>query len=151
MSSDRALTINHISAIVDTYGAAAHPLPALIEMRRNLAVYLYRLSSHVKSVYGSKATTYVLRKYAIAREMVVAMETDRKAGGKPRPISQIETQTEALDMILQARKTEAEADSEWEQVRAVLDMGKQILSAMSQEISDLKTEKQNPSYSEPRA
>jgi len=151
MNSDLTLTINHIRAIVDTYSAGAHPLPALIDMRRELAVYLFRLTGHVKGAYGSKLRSNIVRKHAFYREIVVAMDRDKQALGKPRAMNAYEVETEAMDHVLQARKQEVEADAQWEEVRYVIDIAKQILASMQQEISDLKTEKQNPSYSEPRA
>jgi len=45
MNTDLRLTIDHIRSIVDTYHGGSHPLPALIDMRRELAVYLFRLPS----------------------------------------------------------------------------------------------------------
>jgi hypothetical protein len=146
MNSDLTLTINHIRAIVDTYSAGAHPLPALIDMRRELAVFLFRLTGHVKSSYGGKLKSYIRRKHGVARAIITAMEEDIKVMGKAKAMNYYDTATEALDHVRQAKTEEAEADAEWEQLRYTIDIAKQILAAMQQEISDLKTEKSNPSY-----
>jgi hypothetical protein len=146
MNNDLKLTIDHIRSLVDTYGAGAHPLPDLIEMRRDLAVYLFRLSSHVKSTYGGKLKSYIRRKHGVARAIITAMEEDIKVMGKAKAMNFYDTATEALDHVRQAKTEEAEADAEWEEVRLIVDLGKRILDSMSQEISDLKIEKSNPSY-----
>jgi hypothetical protein len=146
MNSDLTLTINHIRAIVDTYSAGAHPLPALIDMRRELAVYLFRLTGHVKGAYGGKLKSYIRRKHGVARAIITAMEDDIKVMGKAKAMNFYDTATEALDHVRQAKTEEAEADAEWEEVRLIVDLGKRILDSMSQEISDLKIEKSNPSY-----
>jgi len=146
MNTDLRLTIEHIRSIVDTYHGGAHPLPALIDMRRELSVYLFRLTSHVKSTYGQKLHRNIVRKYAFYREITVAMEKDRQALGKPRAMNQYETQTEAMDHVLQAKKDEAEADAQWEEVRHVIDLGKQVIAAMQQEIADGRHEKQNAHF-----
>jgi hypothetical protein len=144
--SDLRPTIDHIRALVDTYSADHHPLPELIQMRRELSVFLFRLTAFVKETYGAKLHRNILRKYAYYREIIVAMDKDKKALGKPRAMNAYEVETEAMDGVLQAKKAEAEADAAWEEVRHIIDLGKQVLQSMQQEISDLKIEKSNPSY-----
>ena len=123
MNSDRTLTIKKIRELVDEYGNGAHPLPTLIELRRELAVYLFRLGSHVKDAFGRKGYQNAFRKYAFYREIATAIEKDKAALGKARAMNQYETQTEAMDSVLQAKKAEVDAEAEWEEVRATIDLG----------------------------
>jgi len=146
MNTDITLTIGHIRSLVDTYSGGSHPLPALIEMRRELAVYLFRLTGHVKSSYGGKLKSYIRRKHGVARAIITAMEEDIKVMGKAKAMNFYDTATEALDHVRQAKTEEAEADAEWEQLRYTIDIAKQILASMQQELADLRTEKSNPSY-----
>ena len=146
MNSDRTLTIQKIRDLVDEYHNGAHPLPTLMSLRREIAVMLFRLTSHIKAAYGKKGYASVLRKYAFAREVVAARDMDLKAGGKPRALNAIETSTEALDHVLQAKKAEVDAEAEWEEVKSVIDMGKQVLSSLQQEIADFRHEKSHTHF-----
>lgn len=146
MTTDLRLTIDHIRSIVDTYHEGAHPLPALIDMRRELAVYLFRLTGHVRSAYGQKLKSYIRRKHGVARAIITAMEDDIKVMGKAKAMNFYDTATEALDHVRQAKTEEAEADAQWEEVRHVIDLGKQVLAAMQQEIADGRHEKQNAHF-----
>lgn len=145
MDSKAQGIIDKMTALVDTYHAQHHELPALIEIRRDLAVQLFYLSSHVKQTYGRKALSYVLRKYAIAREIARAIEDD-KAATKKRPMNMLEAQTEALDHVLQRRKEETEREAEHELLSATIDSAKQVLSAMQQEIAVLAYEYKNSHF-----
>ena len=145
MDSKAQGIMDKITALVDTYHSQHHELPALIEMRRDLAVQLFYLSSHVKQVYGRKALSYVMRKYAIAREIARAIEDD-KAAVKKRPMNQLEAQTEALDHVLQRRKEETEREAEHEALTAAIDSTKQVLAAMQQEIAVLAYEYKNSHF-----
>lgn len=136
MNSDRTLTIQKIHTLVDTYHSGSHPLPVLMELRREIAVYTFRLSAHIKSAYIKKGYSNAARKWQFAREIVTAREKDAKAGGKPRALNAIEMETESLDYVLQAKKQEVEAEAEWEEVKSTIDLAKQVLSALMQEISD---------------
>jgi hypothetical protein len=141
MNSDRTLTIQRIRELVDEYHNGSHPLPQLMELRREVVVMLFRLTSHIKASYGKKAHANIIRKYAFYREMLTAMDRDKAALGKALALNQYEVRTEAMDAVLQAKKAEAEAEAEWEEVKSVIDMGKQVLSALSQEIADFRHEK----------
>ena len=136
MNTDLRLTIDHIRSLVDTYHGGAHPLPALIDMRRELSVYLFRLTSHVNSTYGQKLKSYIRRKHGVARAIITAMEDDIKVMGKAK----------AMNSVVQAKKDEADADAAWEEVRMVIDLGKKILDSMAQEIADGRHEKQNAHF-----
>ena len=140
-------TIRQMQAIVDTYHSQAHPLPSLIEMRRELAGLLFFLSGQVKATWVKKEVSHARRKWATSREIVAAMEQDLKAvGTKPRAMNRLEVETEALDHVLQAKKEQAEAEGEWEELRAMSRAAEQVLNAMQQEIADLRHEQNHSNY-----
>jgi CHASE3 domain sensor protein len=74
------------------------------------------------------------------------MKRDKEAMGKTRAMNLYETETEAMNSVVQAKKDEADADAQWEEVRHVIDLGKQILAAMQQELADMRHEKQNANF-----
>jgi hypothetical protein len=149
MNSDRTLTIAKIRELVDEYHNGAHPLPALIDLRREISVYLFRLTSHIRAAYGKKAHANIIRKYAFYREMLTAMDRDKQALGKALALNQYEVRTEAMDGVLQAKKAEADAEAEWEELKSTVDATKQVLASLQQEISDGKYEKQNANFQNP--
>lgn len=140
--SDRDTIIKEIDAIVDTYHSAEHPLPVLIELRRNLAVFSYRLAAHVKEVYGKAGLTYATRKFRIAEHIVGARNIDAKA-----PISFLETSALKIPAVMEAQKAEIEAEAEREGLIARIRAINNVLASLQQEIADLRAEKNNPSYS----
>jgi hypothetical protein len=147
MNSEAQRIIDHMTAVVDTYHSQHHHLPALIELRRDLAVHLFRLTAHIKQAYGKKSLSYVYRKYAIAREISRAIEEDKSAT-KKRPMNMLEAQTESLDHVLQRRKQETEDESDYELISSMIDSTKQVLSSMQQEIADLRHEQNHTNYME---
>lgn len=136
-----------MDAIVDTYHAQDHPLPVLIKLRRDLAVYLYRLTAFIKEHYEQKAFAGARRKWQYYRELVVAMDKD-VAAGKKAVMNHIEARTEALDAVLQGRKDEARADAAYDELRCRIDATKQVLAAMQQEIADGRHEKTTAHHQE---
>ena len=138
--TDYEKTLSAIRTVVDTYNIQAHPLPALIDMRRELTGHLIYLTSHVKPAFKRKEISAVQRKWQMSREIVVAMQNDLKAGGKATPMNKIEVQTEALDFVLQAKKEEAEAAATWEEVKETIRTVHAVLQAMSQEIANARQE-----------
>ena len=149
--SDREAAIQRIHALVDSYHSLSHPpdLGILYELRRELVVALFKLTSFVKGDYGKKGLSYVMRKYATAREISVAIDNDKKGlGSKPRPMNMLEVQTEALDHVLQTRKEEVAAEAEWEETVATIKSCDKALGAMMQEIADGRKERDYQSYLE---
>lgn len=134
--------LSEMTAIVDSYHAAVHPIGTLIDMRRMLAGWNWSLSTYVKQTYGSKALTYAKRKHDTAKYIVGEIERDEQTTGtKPRPMSRLEQQAEASQQVLDSRRAEALADAEYEGVKAMLFAAKEVLHAMSQEIADARDER----------
>jgi hypothetical protein len=144
--SDYEKTLYAIRGIVDTYYVQAHPLPALMHMRRELTGHLFYLTSHVKPAFKRKEISAVQRKWQMSREIVVALQNDLKAGGKSTPMNKIEVQAEALDFVLQAKKEEAEAAASWEEVKETIRTVHAVLQAMSQEIAHGRKENEYAGY-----
>lgn len=143
--------IEKVHALIDTYHAMPHPaeLRLLYEVRRDLTAAYSTLTRHVKQAYGSKALTYVYRKYAVAREIAKAQEDDAgKVKSSRRPFNALEVRTEALDHVLQRRKEEVEAEAQWEELEAVLKAADRALGAMSQELADGRRERDYQNYLE---
>lgn len=144
--SDYEKTLSAIRGIVDTYYVQAHPLTALMHMRRELTGHLFYLTSHVKPAFKRKEISAVQRKWQMSREIVVAMQNDLKAGGKATPMNKIEVQTEALDFVLQAKKEEAEAAATWEEVKEMIRTTHAVIQAMTQDIANARQESGYASY-----
>ena len=113
---------------IDAYHGLSHPAEpgALWELRRNL------------------------RKYAVAKEIASTLDADKRdKDRKPRPMNQLEVQTEALDFVLRAKKEQVEAEAQYEEVSEVLKSMDKILFALSQEIDDFLRERQYQRNTEP--
>lgn len=136
-----ATIISRMDALVDTYGTGQYDINALLDMRRELAVLLYALTAQVRSAYGNAAVSYARRKYAIAKEVVAARSVDAKAA-----MSLTEARAETLLTSQQHREAEAWAEAEKEALRSKIDMGKQVLAAMQQEIAHLAYEQKTTHY-----
>ena len=137
---------------IDAYHGLSHPAEpgALWELRRNLTVERFALSRTVKAGYIAKAYAYVLRKYAVAKEIASALDADKRdKDRKPRPMNQLEVQTEALDFVLRAKKEQVETEAQYEEVIEVLKSMDKILFALSQEIDDFLRERQYQRNTEP--
>jgi len=142
-TQERDQLLSDIDAIVDTYGSGEHPLPTLIELRRNLAVLGYRLSTHIKQVYGDAGMAYAVRKFTIAREILKARKID---ASKPPPMNVLEVTVMEVDEVKAAQKNEIDKDASKEDLRGRLDFIKQVLAAIQQEISVLSHEQKHAQY-----
>lgn len=144
--SDLSYIVSQCDALVDTYGSASHGLTSLLEMRRDLAVHMYRLTAHVKAAHGSAGITYGRRKFAIAKEVVAARRIDGKEA-----IALCEARAETLNSTQEQREAEVWAGAELETLKSKIDMGKQVLQAMQQEISVLAWEERTAHYQSAQA
>lgn len=142
--------LDKAKTLIDSYHGLPHPaeLATLWELRRNLTVERYNLSQLVKASYEGKALSYVMRKYNIAREMAAALELDRKAGGKLRPLSTIQAEVDALDSTFRDQKVQVEKEAAWEELIETSKAIEKILFSMSQEISDGVKERNYQQHSE---
>lgn len=139
--NDLTMIVSEIDAIVDTYGSQKYGLTTLLELRRSLAVFMYRLTAHVRKVHGNSGVTYARRKYAIAKEVVAAKRVDAKEA-----VALSEARAETLNTTQELREQEVWATAELETLKSKIDMGKQVLSAMQQEISVLSWEERTTHY-----
>lgn len=139
--TERERLISHMDAVIDTYHMGNHPVDALIDMRRDLAVHLYRLSAFVKQVHGEAGLSYIQRKFQAAREMVAAKGADAKL-----PQGTNEVRTEALASTKDNRTTEVWAEAEREALKVKIDAVKQVLASMQQEIAYEAYEKRNAQH-----
>lgn len=139
--------VDELDALIDTY----HSLPDvghveladLWRIRRDIVHAKTHLARMVKPAYANKAMLYVYRKYAVAREIVAAMNADARAVGvKPRAMNTLEVQTEALDHVLQAKKAQVQAEALYEQVTEMLSAADKALYALGQEIKEGMAERQ---------
>jgi hypothetical protein len=148
IKEERAFLQEKIDAIIDTYhGSSFSDLQTIISLRRDLAVYQYRLAAHMRHTYKAKAYSYARRKYWHAKAIHDALMQDiAENKKKPRAINQLEHYAEALEQTHTNRQMEAEDEAQWEGVRAQLSAAKEVLSAMNQEISNEKWEKQTTHY-----
>jgi len=141
MENDLSKLLSHMDALVDTYGCGTHDLASLLDMRRDLAVHTYRLTAHVKQAHGNAILSYARRKWAIAKEVVAARKVDVKEA-----IALSEARAETMAATQERREAEAWAEAEKEAVRSKIDMSKQVLAAMQQEISVLAWEQRTTHY-----
>lgn len=144
--TERELIITHIDALVDTYHAGIKDVETLLEVRRDMAVHLYRLTAYVREVHGAAGLSYARRKWAVAREIVQAMNADAKlATGKA------EYRAEALASVMEAKEAEVWAEADKEALRAKMDAARQVLQAIQQEIAYEAHEKKTTHYQEANA
>jgi hypothetical protein len=136
--SSRADVIMAVTTLIDSYHQLPHPaeLGDLWRIRRDLVAALSDLTKHVKQGYGSKAMNYAIRKHQTAEAILAAMEVDKKAGGKGRPMNVLTIHAEALNSVLAKKELEIEAEAEWEELVATIKMTEKALFALSQEIQD---------------
>lgn len=142
------VAIEHIGALVDSYHALNHPpeLGALWRIRRDLVAALATLTKHVKQGYGNKAMAYAIRKHETAKEILAALENDRKDGKKATAFTTLTVRAEALNSVLEKKEKEIAAEAEWEEILATIKMVDKALFAMSQEITDGMQERQYQNY-----
>lgn len=139
--SEKDLIIKACDDIVDSYHAAMHDIETLLKMRRELAVNMYRLSAFVKETYGQAGLSYAQRKYKTAYTMMVNKDEDPKLAQGAN-----ETKAEASQQVMEARTAEVWADAEREALRVKVDMGKQVLQAMQQELANEAYEKRTTHF-----
>lgn len=136
-----AKAIDEMDTLIDTYHALPDvgrvELASLWRIRRDMVHAKKNLARMIKPAYGDKALLYVYRKYAVAREIVAAMEIDAKQVGlKKRAMNVLEAQTEALDSVLQAKKRQVQAEALYEQASEMLKAADRALFALGQEINE---------------
>lgn len=141
--TEREEIISHMDAIVDTYHAGQQGVESLLILRRDMAANLYRLTAHVRMVYGTAGLAYVRRKWAIAKEVVAAQATDAKLA-----VSKAEYRADTLASVGEAKEAEVWAEADKEALRSKMDAAKQVLQAMSQEIAYEAYEKKTTHFQE---
>lgn len=139
--SDRQEIILAIDNIVDSYYAALYSPAELLDMRRELAVWLYRLTSHVKDVFGGALASNLTRKRRIAEHILNARSQDSKI-----PMNFLEEQALTLPTVVDAQTKEIWAEAERDALKMKISACGQVLSAMSQELADLLQEKRTTTY-----
>ncbi len=137
-AKERAMLVGKCDQLVDAYHAGAHDLHSLIDMRRELAVWSYRLSAHTKDVHGQAGLSYLMRKYETASAILSARGMD--ASAKPPAMNVLEVQAQQLPSVVNAQKAEIIAEAEKEALKSKLDFVKKVLESMNQELSILSYE-----------
>ena len=127
--------------IVVAYGANAHDPAGLMDMRRELAVLSYRLTAHVKDVFGNAGLTYLQRKYRIAESIVDARANDAKIA-----MNILEQQAQKMPSVRNAQEAEVMAEAEKDALKMKIDATKLVLMSMAQEISDMSHEKRTSHF-----
>jgi hypothetical protein len=135
---------NHCDAIADTYLGGGHSLDNLLTMRRELAVYGYRLGAFTKQAWGEAGMTYLQRKYAIAKAITDARAMD--AAPKATPMNVLEVKAQQLPSVVDAQEKELWAEASKEALKVKLEFIRQVLGAMTQEISVLSHEMKTTAY-----
>jgi homoserine acetyltransferase len=128
-------------ALVEEYYAGSWSPERLLELRRELAVMLYRTTGHVEKVFGDALMTNLRRKRSIAEHIINARSQDAKT-----PISFLEEQALTLPTVIDAQTKEVWSDAARDAVKLKIDATKQVLSAMQQEIADLAHEKRTTHF-----
>lgn len=127
--------IKRCDELIDTYHAGIASLTQMLEVRRDLAVNFYYLTSHFRQAYGEARLSYNQRKYAIAKEIVAAKREDTKAA-----LDLCANKAELLNASQEAREKEAWAEASMETMKLKFSAIKEVLSAMQQDISSLSHE-----------
>lgn len=127
--------------LIDTYHAGIGSLTQMLEVRRDLAVNYYYLTSHYKQAYGTARLSYNQRKFAIAKEIVAAKRDDTKAA-----LELCANRAELLNASQEAREKEAWAEAEMEAMKMKFSAIKEVLAAMQQDISSLSHEARTTHY-----
>lgn len=141
LSQERTMLTSKCDGLVDAYHIGAHDLHSLLEMRRELAVWGYRLSAHTKQVHGEAGLSYLQRKHTIARVIVDARNLDAK-----KPMNIMEQEAMCLPSVVQAQQDEVWRESEKDALKNKLLFIQQVLSSMSQELSVLSQEARSTYY-----
>jgi len=135
------MLVGKCDQLVDAYHAGAHDLHSLIDMRRELAIWSYRLSAHTKDVHGQAGLSYLMRKYRIAESIIDARASDAK-----KAMNIMEQEALKMPSVIAAHKDEIRAESEKEDLKSKLTFVKEVLSSMNQEISVLAQEARTTHY-----
>jgi hypothetical protein len=139
--TEREQIISHMDAIVDTYQGGILDPVTLLEVRRDLAVHLYRLTAFVREVHGQAGLTYARRKWAVAKEVVTAQAADAKLA-----VSKAEYQASTLASVIESKEAEVWADADREALKAKIDATKQVLQSMQQDVAHLSHEAKTTHY-----
>lgn len=139
--SDREEVIRAMDSLVEEYYAASWDLDRLFDLRRELAVWLYRLTSHVKDVFGGALASNLTRKRRIAEHILNARSQDSKI-----PMNFLEEQALTLPTVADAQTREIWADAERDALKMKVDACKQVLASMQQEIADASHEKKTTHF-----
>jgi hypothetical protein len=139
--NDREEVTKAMDLVVEEYNAASYDGSRLFDMRRDLAVLTYRLTAHVKDVFGHALMTNLTRKRRIAEHVLNARSQDGKI-----PMNYLQEQSLTLPTVVDAQTREIWADAERDALKMKIDASKLVLMAMAQELSDLSHEKRTTSY-----
>lgn len=139
--SDREHIIRAMDDVVESYYAASYSPSQLLDMRRELAVLLYRLTSHVKDVFGGALASNLTRKRRIAEVIIDARSQDSKV-----PMNYLEEKALTLPTVVDAQTKEIWAEAERDALKMKIAACNQVLAAMQQEIADLAHEKRTTHY-----
>lgn len=143
--NDMTLIISKMDALVDTYHSGVDP-EGLVALRRELAIYFYRLSEHVRQSHGEAGLAYIRRKFEVAKRIDSAMRENAKLSA-----AKAETAAEAVEEIKAAREAEVWAEAAREALRTKIEGVKSILASMQQEIAAAAYEKRTTHYQETSA
>ncbi len=133
--------ISECDKLVDAYFAGAHDIHSLIDMRRELAVWGYRLSTNVKDVYGEAGLSYLTRKHRIAESIL-----DAKAADSRKAMNILEQEAMKMPSVIRAQSDEVKKEAAKEGLKVKLDFLKQVLGSMTQEIAVLSHEMKTTHY-----
>lgn len=133
---DITKAIGDTDTLIDTYLGGSWSIEQLLELRRELAVQLYYLSSHVKRAHGEAGVAYIRRRYNIAHQITEAIRKDSKLSQ-----NKAEAAAEASQEARDDREAEVWAEAEREALRTKIDGIKAVLASMQQEIANAAHEK----------
>lgn len=143
MNYDEA--VSEAQAIVETWGARGSfrdvPMEELFVLRQRLASIGFFLAGQMPQRLIKRGTTYLERKRAIAADMYEAMSRDVKT----TKVS-AEAKSEATALVYTKRLKEIEAEAAVDGMKFLLDFIKQVLSALNQEIAELRDERSRGHY-----
>lgn len=141
MTNDRDSVIKEVDALILEYHTEQLPLQRLIEVRRHIATFSWFLSGFVKDTHGKAALGYARRKFEIAKHLVDARGKDAKA-----PLGFLEHEALKTVSVMEAQKSEIDAEGEREQLKERIRAISNVLQALSQEIAELRAEKMSQHF-----
>lgn len=143
MNTNYIATLDTIAALVETWHAGDDniSLEDLYIMRRELAANYFYLTTKVKPLFIARSASYLQRKHNMSGLMVEAMNKDLKLSKE-----KAEIRVEALPKAYTLRMAEIEAESEVDAMIKMIDAVKQVLTAMNQEIANLRDERSRSQY-----